>query len=47
MPTIAEGGVGQATPTPMFGRFRFWLFMVGLVVILTGLLWVADDEGNP
>ena len=31
------------TPKLIFGRFRFWLFMVGLVVILTGLLFGYDQ----
>jgi sugar porter (SP) family MFS transporter len=41
--------LGQAQPTkgsttPMlFGRYRFWLFMVGVVVILTGLLFGYDQ----
>ena len=42
MTTIAEGGVDQPTPALIFGRFRFWLFMVGLVVILTGVLFGYD-----
>ncbi len=41
--TAAEGSVGQATPKLMFGRFRFWVFMMGLVVILTGLLFGYDQ----
>src|SRR5215467_1940566 len=32
-----------AQPKLIFGRFRFWLFMVGLVVILTGLLFGYDQ----
>ena len=34
---------GSATPKLIFGRFRFWLFMVGLVVILTGVLFGYDQ----
>ena len=41
--TAAEASAGQVTPKLIFGRFRFWLFMVGLVVILTGLLFGYDQ----
>ena len=41
--TLAEASAGQVTPKLMFGRLRFWLFMVGLVVILTGLLFGYDQ----
>ena len=43
--TAAEASAGQVTPKLIFGRFRFWLFMVGLVVILTGLLF-GYDQGS-
>jgi len=43
MAATAAGSVGQATPRLIFGRFRFWLFMVGVVVILTGLLFGYDQ----
>src|SRR5262249_58990332 len=33
----------EVSPKLIFGRFRFWLFMVGLVVILTGLLFGYDQ----
>ena len=42
--TAAEASAGQVTPKLIFGRFRFWLFMVGLVVILTGLLFGYDQR---
>jgi sugar porter (SP) family MFS transporter len=35
--------VEEASPKLIFGRFRFWLFMVGLVVILTGVLFGYDQ----
>jgi len=41
--TAAEASAGRVTPKLIFGRFRFWLFMVGLVVILTGLLFGYDQ----
>ena len=42
--TTEAGGVSAAAPPKLiFGRFRFWLFMVGLVVILTGLLFGYDQ----
>ncbi|MGO9220540.1 MAG: sugar porter family MFS transporter [Streptosporangiaceae bacterium] len=43
MTTTAAGDVGQVAPKLIFGRFRFWLFMVGTVVILTGLLFGYDQ----
>ena len=43
--TAAEASAGQVTPKLIFGRFGFWLFMVGLVVILTGLL-LGYDQGH-
>jgi hypothetical protein len=32
-----------ASPKLILGRFRFWLFMLGLIVILTGLLFGYDQ----
>jgi SP family arabinose:H+ symporter-like MFS transporter len=40
---MATTAVESASPRLIFGRFRFWLFMVGLVVILTGLLFGYDQ----
>jgi hypothetical protein len=42
MTTTTAESASPATPRLMFGRFRFWLFMVGLVVIWTGLLFGYD-----
>jgi MFS transporter, SP family, galactose:H+ symporter len=43
MATNVLGSADQASPRLIFGRFRFWLFMVGLVVILTGMLFGYDQ----
>src|SRR5215469_911334 len=43
MATTTAESATTARPTLIFGRFRFWLFMVGLVVILTGVLFGYDQ----
>jgi len=40
---MATTTVEIKSPRLIFGRFRFWLFMVGLVVILTGVLFGYDQ----
>jgi len=45
MATTTQARTAQ-TPVPprlIFGRWRFWLFMVGLIVIMTGLLFGYDQ----
>jgi len=43
MTTIEAGSTSPPKPKMIFGRFRFWMFMVGLVTILTGLLFGYDQ----
>ena len=43
MATIEAGSTSPPKPKMIFGRFRFWMFMVGLVTILTGLLFGYDQ----
>ena len=44
MTALADDVERGETRTPMlFGRFRTWLIMVGLVVILSGLLFGYDQ----
>src|SRR5215472_17797294 len=43
MATTTAESATPAQPKLIFGRFRFWLFMVGLVVILTGVLFGYDQ----
>ncbi|HXW44696.1 MAG TPA: sugar porter family MFS transporter [Streptosporangiaceae bacterium] len=48
MATKTEAPAAQVPQVPLpprliFGRWRFWLFMVGLIVILTGLLFGYDQ----
>lgn len=43
MATTSADSSSAAPPRLILGRFRFWLFMVGLIVILTGVLFGYDQ----
>ena len=42
-PTTTDGTPPDGTPTMLFGTFRLWLTLVGLVTILAGLLFGYDQ----